>query len=69
MEKCSIPGLVRITEADDGRKFIFDIEDDKVEVFYAHFGLRPGDTDGFQKIVEESINRLIDMHCEKNAPP
>jgi hypothetical protein len=68
MVKTNIPGLVRITEVEDGRRLIFDIEDDKVEMFYAHFGLRPGDTEGFHKVVEESIRRLVNMHCEKNAP-
>lgn len=56
-----IPGLVRITEG-CGNKLVFDIEDDKVDQFYAHFGLATGDTDGFQQIVVESLERLISMH-------
>jgi hypothetical protein len=56
-----IPGLVRITEG-CGNKLVFDIEDDKVDQFYAHFGLQAGDNEGFQKIVVESLERLIAMH-------
>ena len=68
MEKSNIPGLIKITDEECGRKIIFDIEDDKVEQFYAHFGLRPNDTEGFQRIVETSLDTLIKLHCEKNAP-
>lgn len=68
MVKSNIPGLVCISEEKCGRTIVFDIEDDKVEDFYAHFGLRVGDVEGFQKIVEESLERLVKLHCEKNAP-
>jgi len=57
----NIPGLVRIEEGTDN-KFFFEIEDDKVSEFYAHFGLDSGDTAGFQRIVEESIRTLLEIH-------
>lgn len=63
-----IPGLKSIEETEDG--FIFDIEDDKVEEFYAAFGLKNGDLEGFQKVLESAIRMLIDEKkggsCEKN---
>ena len=57
----NIPGLVRIEEGTDN-KFFFEIEDDKVSEFYAHFGLDAGDTAGFQRIVEESLRTLLEIH-------
>ena len=57
----NIPGLVRIEEGTDN-KFFFEIADDKVSEFYAHFGLDAGDTAGFQRIVEESLRTLLEIH-------
>jgi hypothetical protein len=69
MSKSSIPGLVCISEECGGRSFTFEIEDDKVDQFYAHFGLKANDVDGFQKIVEESIKRLVEIHEASKADP
>lgn len=68
--KSEIPGLIKITEG-CGNKLVFDIEDDKVEQFYAHFGLEAGDVEGFQQIVTESLTRLLAMHrdASEELPP
>lgn len=62
----NIPGLVRIEEGTDN-KFFFEIEDDKVSAFYAHFGLEEGDTVGFQRVVEESLRTLLALHKQDTA--
>jgi len=67
--KSEIPGLIKITEGCDN-KMVFDIEDDKVDQFYAHFGLKSGDVEGFQRIVIESLERLLAMHrCKSEESP
>lgn len=66
----SIPGLVSITEEpgeSGGARFVFEIEDDKVEQFFAAFGLQPGDNEGFQRIVIESIQLLLDRQNERQS--
>jgi len=57
-----IPGLIAISEmqGDDGRtSFIFEIEDDKVDLFYQAFGLQPGDDAGFRRVLVESIEMMV----------
>ncbi len=60
--KSNIPGLRQIIEeqAADGRtRFVFDIDDDRSDEFFAQFGLQPGDEAGFEAIVVEAINNFI----------
>lgn len=60
-----IPGLIAISEVanDDGTtSFVFEIEDDKVDEFYAAFGLMPGDTEGFRRVLVESIEMMVDRN-------
>jgi hypothetical protein len=60
-----IPGLVSITEGENG-SFVFEIEDEKVEEFFNAFGLKSGDVDGFQVVLNEAIQLLIDSYsCDK----
>jgi len=57
-----IPGLKRIIEerAEDGKtRFVFDIDDDRSDEFFAQFGLQPGDEAGFEALVIEAINNFI----------
>jgi len=61
----SIPGLTDITEEkneDGSSTFHFDIEDDKVDEFFSTFGLKTNDTAGFQRVVNESLKRLLDSY-------
>lgn len=61
----SIPGLTDITEEkneDGSSTFHFDIEDDKVDEFFSTFGLKTNDTAGFQRVVNESLERLLDSY-------
>ena len=57
-----IPGLIAISEIanDDGTtSFVFEIEDDKVDQFYAAFGLTSGDTEGFRRVLVEAIEMMV----------
>ena len=65
----NIPGLLGITEEpqeDGGSRFIFEVEDDKTEQFFAAFGLQPGDQEGLQRVVIEAIQAMLDRHNERN---
>lgn len=56
--KSNIPGLKSIkSEAGPNgmTRFIFDVEDDKVEKFFASFGLASGDIEGLQAAVTKAI--------------
>jgi len=70
-----IPGLIAISEmqGDDGRtSFIFEIEDDKVDLFYQAFGLQPGDDESFRRVLVEAIEAMIDKgrrEKEHDLPP
>lgn len=70
-----IPGLIAISEeqGSDGRtSFIFEIEDDKIDQFYTTFGLAPNDVAGFQRIMVEAIEAMIDKgrrETEDDLPP
>lgn len=70
-----IPGLIAISEerGSDGRtSFIFEIEDDQIVPFYTAFGLEPNDVEGFQRIVVEAIEAMIDKgrrETEDDLPP
>ena len=60
----NIPGLTDITEEkedDGGTRFIFHIEDDKIDAFYAAFGLKTGDEEGFQRVAIEAIKNKINI--------
>ena len=53
-----IPGLTDITEEpqeDGGARFVFHIEDDKYDDFYAAFGLKTGDEEGFQRVATQAL--------------
>ena len=57
-----MPGLISITEQPQpggGATLVFEIEDDKVEQFFAAFGLQPGDQEGFQRVVIEAIEMML----------
>jgi hypothetical protein len=57
-----IPGLIAISEIKDPdgqTRFIFEIEDDKVDQFYTAFGLQPGDEAGFRRVLLESIEMML----------
>ena len=57
-----IPGLRQILEEKmpDGKtRFIFDIDDDRSDEFFAKFGLQPGDEAGFESLVIEAINNFV----------
>lgn len=57
-----IPGLKQIIEeqSEDGKtRFIFDIDDDRSDEFFAQFGLQPDDEAGFEALVIEAINNFI----------
>lgn len=57
-----IPGLKRILEekSPDGKtRFVFDIDDDRSDEFFAQFGLQPGDEAGFEALVVEAINNFV----------
>ena len=57
-----IPGLKQIIEeqTEGGKtRFIFDIDDDRSDEFFAQFGLKPGDEAGFEALVIESINSFV----------
>ncbi len=58
-----IPGLIGITEETiegGGARFIFEIEDDKEEQFFSAFGLAPGDSEGFQRVVIEALELMLE---------
>jgi hypothetical protein len=58
-----IPGLIGITEETvegGGARFIFEIEDDKEEQFFSAFGLAPGDSEGFQRVVIEALEAMLE---------
>ena len=60
--QCSIPGLKQIIEEKDpdGKtRFVFDIDDDRSDEFFAQFGLQPGDEAGFEALVLEAINNFV----------
>lgn len=62
--KTNIPGLAGITEEpqEDGTsRFVFEIEDDKVDTFYEAFGLKTGDEEGFQCVVTEALRNMLDI--------
>lgn len=62
-QETGIPGLIAITEERQeggGSTLIFEIEDDKVDGFFAAFGLQPGDQAGLQRVVIEAIERMIE---------
>jgi hypothetical protein len=57
-----IPGLKQIIEEKDpdGKtRFVFDIDDDRSDEFFAQFGLQPGDEAGFEALVIEAINNFV----------
>ena len=57
-----IQGLKQIIEekGPDGKtRFIFDIDDDRSDEFFAQFGLQPGDEAGFEALVIEAINNFV----------
>jgi hypothetical protein len=57
-----IPGLKQIIEerTEDGKtRFVFDIEEDRSDEFFAKFGLQPGDEAGFEALVIEAINNFV----------
>lgn len=57
-----IPGLKRIYEeiGENGKtRFVFDIDDDRSDEFFAKFGLKPGDEAGFEALVIEAINSFV----------
>jgi len=57
-----IPGLKQIIEetTPDGKtRFVFDIDDDRSDEFFAKFGLKPGDEAGFEALVIETINNFV----------
>lgn len=57
-----IPGLKRIYEevGEDGKtRFVFEIDDDRSDEFFAKFGLKPGDESGFEALVIEAINSFV----------
>jgi hypothetical protein len=57
-----IPGLKQIIEetGEDGRtRFVFDIDEDRSDEFFAKFGLQPGDEAGFEALVIEAINNFV----------
>jgi len=65
----SIPGLKEIREetTPDGKtRVVFDISEDRSEEFYRQFGLEPGDEEGFEKIVVESIKSYLTEY-ERNV--
>lgn len=58
-----IPGLIGITEETiegGGARFIFEIEDDKEEQFFSAFGLTAGDSEGFQRVVIEALEAMLE---------
>jgi hypothetical protein len=58
----SIPGLKEIREetTPDGKtRIVFDISEDRSDEFFRQFGLEPGDEEGFNKIVVESIKNYL----------
>ena len=60
-----IPGLIAISETHNpggGSTFTFEIEDDKVDQFFQAFGLQPGDQAGFQRVVIEAIEMMIERN-------
>jgi len=57
-----IPGLKQIyeeTDADGKTRFVFEIDDDRSDEFFARFGLQPGDEAGFEALVIEAINNFV----------
>ena len=57
-----IPGLKQIIEetTPDGKtRFVFDIDEDRSDEFFAKFGLQPGDEAGFEALVIEAINNFV----------
>ena len=61
-QETEIPGLIAISEIhnpDGGSTFAFEIEDDKVDQFFAAFGLKPGDQEGLQRVVIEAIEMML----------
>lgn len=65
-----IPGLIAINEikdTDGQTRFVFEIEDDKVDRFYAAFGLEPGDEEGFRRVLIESIEMLLSRQQANDA--
>ncbi len=62
MSSSKIPGLKQIIEekTPDGKtRFVFDIDDDRSDEFFARFGLKPGDEVGFEALVIEAINNFV----------
>ena len=57
-----IPGLISINEVQGqggSTQLVFEIEDGMEEQFFSAFGLQKGDVDGFQQVVIESLERLL----------
>jgi hypothetical protein len=57
-----IPGLVSISEVQGeggSMQLVFEIKDGAEEQFFSAFGLQSGDVDGFQRVVIESLERLL----------
>lgn len=69
MERATeIPGLISITEEaieGGGLRLHFEIEEGREEQFFAAFGLTAGDSAGFQRVVIEAIERLLEMSGRK----
>ena len=66
----SIPGLNDITEEkneDGSSTFQFDVEDDKVDVFFSAFGLETNDTAGFQSVVTNALAAMLDKYERKSS--
>jgi len=65
-----IPGLIAISEIKDPdgqTRFVFEIEDDKVDGFYTAFGLEPGDEEGFRRVLIESIEMMLSRQQANDA--
>lgn len=61
--RSDVPGLISIeehTKLDGTVQFIFEIEDERVDEFYAAFGLETGDSAGFQRVLIEAITLLTE---------
>ena len=54
-----IPGLKSI-DVDDDNRITFEVEDDRVDEFFAYFGLESGDVAGLSGIVTESLQHMIE---------
>lgn len=59
----NVPGLISINEEHmegGGCRLIFEIEDGKEREFFSAFGLQIGDEDGFQRVVIEALEAMLE---------